>query len=63
MRDDDDTPQLFSPCSLCNGPIDLLGVLGNRAHGVCRNCGMHFNKPLTEDERVMVNALTAEEGE
>jgi hypothetical protein len=31
-------------CELCNGPLMLLGILGNRIHLQCRNCGMQFSK-------------------
>lgn len=27
-------------CSACSGPLDVLGVLGARAHFRCRNCGL-----------------------
>jgi hypothetical protein len=26
-------------CPMCNGPLELLGYLGNRRHSRCRNCG------------------------
>ena len=26
-------------CPMCNGPMGLLGQLGNRKHWLCRNCG------------------------
>ena len=27
-------------CSLCGGPLEVLGDLGNRRHRRCRDCGM-----------------------
>jgi hypothetical protein len=31
-------------CNLCGGHLQKLGVLGNREHLRCRNCGMMFNR-------------------
>lgn len=36
-------------CSLCGGPLGVLGVLGNREHLQCRNCGASFSREVTED--------------
>lgn len=30
-------------CPLCDGPLVLLGVLGQRVHCHCRNCGADCN--------------------
>jgi hypothetical protein len=31
-------------CSMCEGPLMLLGSLGNLAHYRCRNCGLDFSR-------------------
>ena len=31
-------------CSICGGPLGILGMLGNLIHYLCRNCGMQFSK-------------------
>lgn len=35
-------------CPVCGGPATPLGVLGNRAHFRCRDCGMTFNVEVDE---------------
>ena len=35
-------------CEICNGTLNLLGILGDRVHFNCRNCGME--ESLTKDE-------------
>jgi hypothetical protein len=37
-------------CDLCEGPLMLLGQLGNRVHVQCRNCGMQFSHTAEPDE-------------
>jgi len=34
-------------CQICNGTLNLLGILGNRVHFNCQNCGME--ESLTKD--------------
>lgn len=60
MLDADDTLSIFSPCSLCNGPVGLIGILGNRAHGQCRDCGMAYSRTVDNNERREIAALTME---
>jgi hypothetical protein len=37
-------------CPMCNGPLHILGSLGNTIHMVCRNCGaMHATTPHDEN--------------
>ena len=36
-------------CSLCGGPVDFMGNLGDLTHGSCRHCGMWFSKPREEN--------------
>ena len=31
-------------CAYCSGPVTPLGVLGEREHGRCRNCGIDQNR-------------------
>lgn len=31
-------------CAFCSGPVMPLGVLGEREHGRCRNCGLDQNR-------------------
>ena len=33
-------------CKLCGGHLKQIGVLGNREHMRCRNCGMMFNRSI-----------------
>ncbi len=27
-------------CTICEGPVQVFGILGNTIHGQCRNCGI-----------------------
>jgi hypothetical protein len=36
-------------CELCHGEVILLGVLGNRCHGRCRDCGLDQSFVVPED--------------
>lgn len=36
-------------CEACNGPLELLGVLGAREHARCRACGLDHNRPVAVD--------------
>lgn len=36
-------------CEACNGPLELLGVLGAREHARCRLCGLDHNRPVAVD--------------
>jgi hypothetical protein len=33
-------------CPVCSGPVVPMGVLGNRQHGRCRNCGTNVNRKV-----------------
>ena len=35
---------MYGFCSICNGVLLLLGVLGNMRHLECNNCGAHFHE-------------------
>lgn len=48
-------------CSMCDGPLMLLGVLGSLAHFRCQNCGWQESKPASEVEED--NTDTEEEEE
>jgi hypothetical protein len=37
-------------CEACNGPLVLIGVLGQREHARCRACGLDHNRPHEEAE-------------
>lgn len=37
-------------CPLCGGPVESLGMLGNRQHGRCRNCGIDQSHRCTCDD-------------
>ncbi len=30
----------MTPCSLCNGSLEIIGTLGPVSYARCRNCGM-----------------------
>ena len=34
-------------CQICNGELHLIGVLGNREHYMCRQCGMQWSYDLS----------------
>jgi predicted amidophosphoribosyltransferase len=34
-------------CQVCNGALNLLGILGNREHYNCQQCGAEFSYDLT----------------
>jgi hypothetical protein len=38
-------------CNTCGGTLNLLGLLGNRVHFNCQNCGLEesFDKEQVED--------------
>lgn len=35
-------------CTLCHGPVMVLGTLGTREHGRCRNCGIDQSRHASE---------------
>jgi ribosomal protein L37E len=37
-------------CGICGGPIGVMGILGNREHLQCRNCGASFSSEVDIDE-------------
>ena len=39
-------------CPMCNGPLMLLGKLGNRTHYNCRNCGIQVSRGNKQKETV-----------
>lgn len=36
-------------CICCNGPMRLIGTLGDTDHYRCRNCGWDYHEPHDED--------------
>lgn len=50
-------------CSLCDGPLMLLGVLGNRKHMQCRNCGMQFSQEISDEERAILSMSEEEDAD
>ena len=34
-------------CEYCNGTLNLLGILGNREHYNCQQCGMETSVDIT----------------
>ena len=34
-------------CEYCNGTLNLLGVLGNKEHYNCQQCGMETSVDIT----------------
>lgn len=38
-----------NPCPVCQGPLVVLGDLGNRRHYRCRNCGSETSERLTQE--------------
>ena len=39
-------------CEFCNGTLNKLGILGNREHYNCQQCGMESSVDLT---RIKIN--------
>ena len=48
-------------CSICNGTLNLLGVLGSREHYNCQNCGAESSWDMSK--AVFSNTLKKEEEE
>ena len=42
----DDEPDTWLPCAMCGGQMEILGTLGNTAHGRCRHCGWVEQMPI-----------------
>lgn len=38
-------------CTLCGGPLGLLGMLGKLAHYQCQDCGAMFSCESTNEEQ------------
>jgi hypothetical protein len=47
-------------CPICDGPLYLIGVLGNLVHFRCRDCGMDCSEPASEHQE-LIEALRDEE--
>ena len=49
-----DPPEPEEPavCPACGGPLEVLGMLGNRRHSRCRNCGIDTSKEMTDASQV-----------
>ena len=45
----------MATCTVCNGPLALLGALGNRIHTICRNCGMPHSTVQEENTEAKEN--------
>jgi hypothetical protein len=43
-------------CEICNGTLNLLGILGERVHFNCQNCGMEESLTKEETEELYNNA-------
>ena len=43
-------------CQICNGTLNLLGILGDRVHFNCQNCGMEESLTKEEAEELFNNA-------
>ena len=43
-------------CEICNGTLNLLGILGNKVHFNCQNCGMEESLTKDEAEELFNNA-------
>lgn len=39
----DEGAEPIGACSECNGPLMVLGTLGDLRHARCRNCGLQFS--------------------
>lgn len=37
-------------CRICNGELEVLGVLGKRQHLRCRSCGLGSSVPAPDDD-------------
>ena len=35
-------------CPVCGGPAPILGIMGQRVHYRCQDCGMEFGRVATE---------------
>lgn len=46
------------PCPMCNGPLGVLGALGNVTHYSCRNCGWETNSREMEHREKRAAAMT-----
>jgi len=48
-RFDDELPEEDPECPMCHGPGTPLGALGARQYYRCRNCGMDWSEPRSEE--------------
>lgn len=56
MFDDNEIEQ----CEICGGPVGLLGILGNRLHQCCRDCGAHSSRIVTDEDRAAFSGAEQE---
>lgn len=43
-------------CSVCGGPVGLIGCLGNLAHLVCRDCGCQSSREVTKEDLLALDS-------
>lgn len=48
---------MFGECQVCGGEVGLMGMLGNRAHLLCRQCGTQSSTELSKEELDELHAL------
>lgn len=65
-EDDEEDDSVYRPCTLCKGPVGIIGKLGNLTHGQCRNCGMtyswkkDFHEEIDAPEFMIANVIEGE---
>ena len=47
----------MNECIMCGGPVLMMGVLGDRQHGRCRNCGVDQSVEVVGSLLTSVNVL------
>lgn len=50
VEEPDEEEPLSQDCDQCGGPLVPLGVLGDRAHWKCRDCGAEVSDPYGVQE-------------
>lgn len=46
---ENETEEPVWECCVCSGPVVIMGVLGRREHGRCRNCGLDQHREAKEE--------------
>jgi hypothetical protein len=47
----------MNDCEFCDGPVGVLGILGNLVHGICRDCGAAWSRDAKDFDPEVLNEI------